>query len=253
MKCLLLLVILSISAQASSAGRWQGIKQRIAPLSKKIAGGFVTGAVGATLLVAPLSSIDAHDKYGYDKDFREAAKATNAALGLDTPAEQVLVAELPQQLYRDMQILRKAANLELLGTFGVFDVELVPLYDVIIDRYELRLQLRRESSNLSAYFDATLGLAVDMQYSTVSAWARNLKGQLPSPEMIPSSLENLYLKVRADLWRLTDQYVLQVISRDDYSAKKDDLLAQATKEIEARKRRRIRNMTRTSRFGGYRK
>lgn len=269
MKCLLLLVLLSMVGQTSFAGKWQGLKQRVAPLSKKIAGGIAVVAVGTTLLTAPLSSIDAHRTGRYAKAANEAAgfntnhQANDAhnwvaklAEVIDEEAERARVTELPKQLYSDMQILREAADLELLGTFGVFDVEILRHYaglDLVIARYEALLRLRLERSDLTGYFNSRLGLAVSNQYNTVSFWAKNLKGQLPSTEMIPSSLESLYLWKRADLWQLTDQYVLQVISREDYLAKKDDLLAQTTKDINAQKRQRIRNMTRTSRFGGYRK
>ena len=289
MKCLLLLVFLSISAQASFAGKWQGLKQMVTPLSKKVAGGIAVMAVGTTLAIAPLSNVDAHhpnkytelfekaaDKtdiqlglknaileavegYGHDnvsKDFakaaREAAEKTDVALGVSDAMNALETYNIGNQFYNDLQTLRRVANLELLGTFGVFRVELLAgNVERIIDRYELSLQLRRQDSRAADFLNASLGLSVNLQYNMVAGASKTRT--YPSAVMIPSSLEKLYLEAKADLGQLTEQYVLQVIGMEDYLTNKDKILVQVKKDIDAQKRQRIRSMTRTSRFGGYRK
>lgn len=263
MKCLLLLVALSVIGQAGYAGKWQGIKQKVVtalqatPLSKKIVGGVAVATVGATLLTAPLSGINAHNQFteiaketraNYKRRYAEAA---SKAAGFEV-TEKAVNMPSGEQFYNDLQMLRRLADLELLATFGVFKVDpsLVRNVERIIDSYETLVQLRREGSTLVDHFATSLVIAVGQQYDAVAIFHTKAH---PSAKMIPSSLEKLHLQARADLWQLTDQYVLQVISHEDYLTNKQKFLAQVKKDIDAKKRYRIRSMTRTSRFGGYRK
>ena len=287
------LVMVSLSHSAVSlAGKLQGIKQRVsdialrvAPLSKKVAGGVVAAAVGATLLTAPLSAVDAHDphKNRYAQAARETvqkmerrgqASSVNVVQDVNEPISSVQLVTA-EQFYKDIQALRSLAEIELLDVFGMFKYRpFIP--DGILRNYDLLITLRHEGSSLVDYFENSLREQVQLQQEItrhnlkgmsldelklIASFKRipvimaidNARSMLKNEGEIPSSLEKPYLLARAELQQLTDQFAFRVISLDDYLTAKHKLLAQVKKDIDAKKRYRIRAMTRTSRSGVFRK
>ena len=287
------LVLVSLNWSAVSfAGGLQGIKQRVgnialrvAPLSKKVAGGVVAAAVGATLLTAPLSGVDAHEAhdYGYAQAARETtlkmkrrgqASSVNVVQDVSetAPSVQLVTAE---QFYGDIQMLRSLAEIELLDVLGMFRHPPLTI-DGILRNYDLLITLRHEGSSLVDYFENSFRMQVQLEHEfarhnlegmsldelrlttslmrmPASMAIGTAKSLLKNEGEIPSSLRNLYLLAKIDLQQLTDQFAFRVLSLDDYLAEKRKLLTQVKKDLAAKKRHRIRAMTRTSRSGVFRK
>lgn len=286
------LIMVSLSQSAVSfAGKLQGIKQRVgdialrvAPLSKKVAGGVVAAAVGATLLTAPLSGVDAHD-YGFTKAARETAlkmkmrgqaSSVNVVQDVDEPISYVQLVTA-EQFYGDIQTLRSLAEIELLDVFGMFRYRPF-IHDGILRNYELLIMLRHEGSRLVDYFEKSLTEQVQLENEIDRRIFKRIDGmsledlklttsfkRIPANmaigtarsmlknKEIPSSLEKPYLLARTELWQLSDQFAFRVLSFRDYLTAKHKLLTRVKKDIDAKKRYRIRAMTRTSRSGVFRK